>query len=152
MCKLPFDACRVHMGCQTRWRGPVGLESDSWTRFSGSARSFPARKRAAVGLDASFPNVVRVFLRFTYAWSAFQYQTWACSDLTVHRYRDRTADLVTDSLLELRIDGTSYFGGHFYSYRRAPIVAKLQPRTYAFQLRFVHDVPECRISDYRCAS
>ncbi|KAL1968758.1 hypothetical protein VTN77DRAFT_1584 [Rasamsonia byssochlamydoides] len=107
---------------------------------ANSTRLFSGGKRAVVGLNIGFPEVDWAFLRSIYGWSVLQYQAWARGNLTVHGYMDQTVELVTDDVLELRIDGTSYFGGDFYGYRRAPIVVKLQPGTHVVELRLVRDV------------
>lgn len=48
--------------------------------------------------------------------------------------------LYTDAILEFWVDDTHYFGGDFYTYRKAPPVLHLSPGTHRIDIRLVRDV------------
>lgn len=79
-------------------------------------------------------------MRSIYGWSALQYQAWARGNLTVHDTAAVTALVYADGILEFRVDGALYFGGDFYSYRRAPLILDLNPGVHTIDIRFVYDI------------
>ncbi|EEH02955.1 conserved hypothetical protein [Histoplasma capsulatum G186AR] len=108
-----------------------------------------ASAKAKVDLDIGFPDVDWEFLRSVYGWAGMQYQAWARGCLTVASAAgadDRsggntaTVSMFTDGLLEVWVDGQPYFGGDFYTYRRAPVLLKLVPGPHVVDLRLVRDV------------
>lgn len=52
----------------------------------------------------------------------------------------QTVVLYTDWILEFWLDGKLYFGGDFYSYRKAPPVLRLDPGAHRIDLRTWRDV------------
>ncbi|EEH16891.1 hypothetical protein PABG_06978 [Paracoccidioides brasiliensis Pb03] len=117
---------------------------------------------AKVTLDLGFPDVDWAFFQSIYGWAALQYQAWARGSITVSASgadggRSTTTNaaaaaaaaattsaatvaIFTDGLLEIWIDGEPYFGGDFYTYRRAPILMNLAAGEHVIDLRFVRDV------------
>ncbi|KKZ60834.1 hypothetical protein EMCG_04482 [[Emmonsia] crescens] len=109
-----------------------------------------ASAKATVGLDVGFPSVDWELIRSFYGWAGLQYQAWARGSITLAAgvggvdsgttTTTTTVALFTDGLLEVWVDGESYFGGDFYTYRRAPVVLKLAPGSHVIDLRLVRDV------------
>jgi hypothetical protein len=95
---------------------------------------------ANVSLSIAFPNVDFAFLQKVYGWAATQYQGWARGEVQVSGNEMQTVILHTDRLLEYWIDDTHYYGGDFYSYRRAPPVLHLEPGTHTIDIHFIRDV------------
>lgn len=80
------------------------------------------------------------FLKEIYGWAAVQYQAWARGELIVGGNDTQHVILATDAILEFWVDGHHYFGGDYYSFRRAPLVLHLQPGSHQLDLRLVRDV------------
>ncbi|PGH16555.1 hypothetical protein AJ79_01661 [Helicocarpus griseus UAMH5409] len=98
---------------------------------------------AKATLDVGFPGIDWPFLRSIYGWAALQFQAWARGVITVAGSGaddGLTVALFTDGLLEFWVDGELYFGGDFYTYRRAPVVVKLAAGEHVVDLRLVRDV------------
>lgn len=95
---------------------------------------------ANIALDISFPAVDWSFLRSIYGWAALQYQAWARGTLTIFGESSVTIDLYTDGIMEFWVDDKSYFGGDFYSYRRAPTNIHLEPGQHVIDIRLIRDV------------
>ena len=91
-------------------------------------------------VSIEFPHIDWAFLQSIYGWAALQYQAWARGSVTVGGNSAQTVVLYTDSLLEFWVDNKSYYGGDFYSYRRAPAVLHLHPGAHRIDLRLVRDV------------
>lgn len=51
-----------------------------------------------------------------------------------------TVSISTPGLLEIWVDGNPYFGGDFYSFRKAPLLLALKPGTHVLEIRLVRDV------------
>ncbi|OAX79206.1 hypothetical protein ACJ72_06475 [Emergomyces africanus] len=100
--------------------------------------------KATVILDVGFPDVDWALIQSIYGWAGLQYQAWARGSITVAPGvggdGSTAVAIFTDGILELRIDGEAYFGGDFYTYRRAPVVVKLLPGSHVIDLRLVRDV------------
>lgn len=116
----------------------------SWTSLS-SQNSQTTPTSASVFLRVSFDNVDWNFLRNIYGWAATQYQAWARGELIVHGDQDDEGGLqhvvlYTDGIMEYCVDDTHYFGGDFYSFRKAPLVLHLAPGRHTIELRLVRDV------------
>lgn len=95
---------------------------------------------ANASLAVAFSNVNWQFLQAVYGWSALQFQAWARGEIIVTAATAQAVVLYTDGLLEFWVDDKSYFGGDFYSYRKAPPVLHLEPGIHRLDLRFVRDV------------
>ncbi|KAK2749210.1 hypothetical protein FQN57_006825 [Myotisia sp. PD_48] len=95
---------------------------------------------ASVALEVNFPEIDWRFLQVVYGWAALQHQSWARGRFTVAGERQITVSIFIDGVLEFRIDNELYFGGDFYSYRRAPLLLTLDPGDHLIELRLVRDV------------
>lgn len=91
-------------------------------------------------LTVSFPDVDWSFLQSVYGWGALQYQAWARGTLTLNSRHRQSILLFTDNILEFWLDGKSYFGGDFHSYRRAPLTLRLDPGEHRLDIRLLRDV------------
>jgi len=91
-------------------------------------------------LTTNYTDVDWTFLQQVYGWSALQYQAWARGRFTVPGDSVQSYILYTDTVLEYWIDSFHYFGGDFYSYRRAPPVLSLSPGEHQIEVRFYRDV------------
>ncbi len=91
-------------------------------------------------LTIRFSEVDWPFLQSIYGWAAVQFQAWARGTLTLNYQKSECIVIYTDNVLEFYIDGKSYFGGDFYSYRRAPLVVCLEPGRHRFDVRLIRDV------------
>jgi predicted esterase len=95
---------------------------------------------ANVSLSISYSNVDWDFLKVVYGWAAVQYQAWARGELIVRGNETQHVILHTDTILEYWVDDQHYFGGDFYTYRKAPPVLRLKPGPHKIDLRLVRDV------------
>ncbi|KAF1844656.1 uncharacterized protein K460DRAFT_282820 [Cucurbitaria berberidis CBS 394.84] len=95
---------------------------------------------ANASLSVSYSNVDWDFLKVVYGWAAVQYQAWARGEIIVGGNATQHVILHTDAILEYWIDDTHYFGGDFYSFRKAPSVLHLKPGAHKIDLRLVRDV------------
>ncbi|KAI8943471.1 hypothetical protein NX059_001476 [Plenodomus lindquistii] len=91
-------------------------------------------------LSVGYSNVDWDFLKIVYGWAAVQYQAWARGEFFVHGNETQHAILHTDAILEYWLDDTHYFGGDFYTFRKAPPVLHLAPGLHKIDLRLVRDV------------
>ncbi|KAH7089554.1 hypothetical protein FB567DRAFT_590365 [Paraphoma chrysanthemicola] len=95
---------------------------------------------ANASLSVSYSNVNWDFLKTVYGWAAVQYQAWARGELIVGGNETQHVILHTDAILEYWVDDVHYFGGDFYTFRKAPPVLHLEPGTHRIDLRLVRDV------------
>ncbi|OAL55594.1 hypothetical protein IQ07DRAFT_498765 [Pyrenochaeta sp. DS3sAY3a] len=95
---------------------------------------------ANASLSIGYSNVDWDFLKVVYGWAAVQYQAWARGELVVGGNETQHLILHTDAILEYWIDDTHYFGGDFFTFRKAPPVLHLEPGTHRIDLRLVRDV------------
>jgi hypothetical protein len=95
---------------------------------------------ANASLSIGFDNVDWNFLKDVYGWAAFQYQAWARGEILVAGNESLSLVLYTDWILEFWVDGICYFGGDFFTFRKAPPVVYLAPGTHKIDLRLVRDV------------
>jgi hypothetical protein len=107
----------------------------TWANITDSP---PDMSRAE--LEVGFPEVDWKFLQSVYGWSALQYQAWCRGYLNLNGSKDQTVAVFTDGILDFSIDGQRYFGGDFYSYRRAPLILNLAPGKHVVELRLIRDV------------
>lgn len=91
-------------------------------------------------LTVSFRNIDWPFLQSVYGWAALQYQAWARGYINIEPDSIQNVVLYTDSVLEFWVDDKHYFGGDFYSYRRAPLVLHLERGNHRIDLRLIRDV------------
>lgn len=90
-------------------------------------------------LTVSFPTVDWSFLQFVYGWAALQFQAWARGTISINADHAKPVLLYLENVLEFWVDGRSYFGGDFYSYRRAPLVLYLEPGQHRLDIRLIRD-------------
>ncbi|KAF2688755.1 alpha/beta-hydrolase [Lentithecium fluviatile CBS 122367] len=95
---------------------------------------------ANASLSISYSNVDWDFLKVVYGWAAVQYQAWARGELTVRGNSTQSVILSTDAILEFWVDEAHYFGGDFFTFRKAPAVLHLNPGTHKIDIRLVRDV------------
>ncbi|KAL5335239.1 hypothetical protein BJX70DRAFT_401747 [Aspergillus crustosus] len=91
-------------------------------------------------LTVGFSEVDWKLLQSFYGWSALQYQAWCRGYLQVNSAKDQTVAVMTDGIMDIFIDGQRYFGGDFYSYRKAPLLLNLSPGEHIVDLRLIRDV------------
>lgn len=95
---------------------------------------------ANASLSVAYSNVDWDFLKVIYGWAAVQYQAWARGELIVGGNETQRVILHTDTVLEYWVDDEHYFGGDFYTFRKAPPVLHLKPGSHRIDLRLVRDV------------
>jgi predicted esterase len=95
---------------------------------------------ANISLSVSYSDVDWQFLKTVYGWASVQYQAWARGELVVHGDGPQSVVLHTDAILEYWVDDAHYFGGDYYTFRKAPPVLHLSPGTHRIDLRLVRDV------------
>ncbi|KAF2031612.1 hypothetical protein EK21DRAFT_110739 [Setomelanomma holmii] len=95
---------------------------------------------ANASLSVGYSNVDWNFLKDIYGWAAVQYQAWARGELVVSGNETQHVILHTDAILEYWVDDVHYFGGDYYSFRKAPLVLHLKPGPHKIDLRLVRDV------------
>lgn len=140
----PLDALggfsRIEYNPTTKYKSALGTNGTaSWSLLSAS-QVISSDTLANITLDLSFPGVDWSFLRSIYGWAALQYQAWARGTLTIFGESAVTIDLYTDGIMEFWIDDKPYFGGDFYSYRRAPTNIRLEPGQHIINIRLIRDV------------
>ena len=91
-------------------------------------------------LKIEFSDFNWKFLQSIYGWAALQYQAWARGEIVIHSDVPHTIVFYTDNILEFSIDNKRYFGGDFYTYRRAPLVLQLCPGMHTVDIRLIRDV------------
>ena len=90
-------------------------------------------------LKVDFPEVDWKFHQTLYGWAALQWQGWARGIVVVDSDHAQTYKFYTDGVLEFWLDGKAYFGGDYYSFRKAPVVLELQPGKHQLDVRLVRD-------------
>ena len=95
---------------------------------------------ANASLSVAYSNVDWDFLKLIYGWAAVQYQAWARGELVVRGNETQHVVLHTDAVLEYWVDDQHYFGGDYYSFRKAPPVLHLKPGSHTINLRLARDV------------
>jgi pimeloyl-ACP methyl ester carboxylesterase len=95
---------------------------------------------ANASLSVSYSNVDWDFLKLVYGWAAVQYQAWARGELIIGGNETQHVVLYTDAILEYWVDDQHYFGGDFYTFRKAPPVLHLTPGSHKIDIRLVRDV------------
>jgi hypothetical protein len=93
-----------------------------------------------VELTINFAEVDWTTLRSVYGWAALQYQGWARGHLDVSGAFPRRIILFTDNVLEIWLNDVRVFGGDFYGFRRAPLIATLIPGRNLIEVRLVREI------------
>lgn len=102
--------------------------------------TFTTEAVAESSLSFSFPDVDWPFLQTVYGWTSSQYQAWSRGKFVITGDESRNVVIYADGILELCLDGVSYFGGDFYTYRRAPLTVSISPGLHTLELRLIRDV------------
>ncbi|CAN9370486.1 unnamed protein product [Alternaria alternata] len=111
----------------------------SWN-VTQAVRTMSDATSANASLSVAYSNVDWDFLKVVYGWAAVQYQAWARGELHVGGNETQHLVLHTDTILEFWVDDQHYFGGDFYTYRKAPPVLHLQPGSHRIDIRLARDV------------
>ena len=90
-------------------------------------------------LKVDFPDVDWNFHQTLYGWAALQWQGWARGIVVLDSDHVQTVKFYTDGVLEFWLDGKAYFGGDYYSFRKAPVVLHLEPGEHQLDVRLVRD-------------
>ncbi|KAF2491853.1 hypothetical protein BU16DRAFT_130466 [Lophium mytilinum] len=124
---------------EARFRSSLGIDGTvGWSLLEGetvNANAFGS----SVSLPVNFENP-GLPLQGVYGWAARQYQAWARGQFSIDTEQDLPLIVYSDSILEFWIDGVHYFGGDFYSFRKAPPVIRLGPGAHTVDVRLVYDV------------
>ena len=121
------------------FRSALGVRGQvSWKKISAKVES--EQEAATVQLDVQFPEIDWTFLRSIYGWAALQHQAWTRGYIINNQEGERRISLFTDGILELWINDNHFFGGDFYTFRKAPIVFTLVPGVNQIDIRLIHDV------------
>ena len=116
--------------------GEAGLVSLS--NLSAEIESNKSNSKAHINVQ--FAKINWNFLRSIYGWSALQHQGWIRGTLENNRQTKSRVSFYTDGILELWVNGQHYWGGDFYTLRRAPIVLTLKSGRNQIDCRVIHDV------------
>lgn len=95
---------------------------------------------ASVELKVAFSDVDWRFLQSIYGWAALQWQAWARNTIRVIGDEAQNYLLYTDGVLEFWLDDELYFGGDYYTFRKAPLVLTLSPGDHHIDVRILRDV------------
>ncbi|KAF2723182.1 hypothetical protein K431DRAFT_265302 [Polychaeton citri CBS 116435] len=113
----------------------------AWTSLQAKVESYNESYTSAQ-LDVDFGNVDWAFLQQVYGWAATQWQGWARGTFSINLDSTTSGDfaLYTEGILEFWVDKQHYFGGDFYSFRRAPVVLHLENGEHVVDVRLLRDV------------
>ncbi|KAG9195361.1 hypothetical protein G6011_00482 [Alternaria panax] len=111
----------------------------SWN-VTQAVRTLSDATSANASLSVAYSNVDWDFLKVVYGWAAVQYQAWARGELIVGGNETQHLVLHSDTILEFWVDDQHYFGGDFYTYRKAPPVLHLKPGSHRIDVRLARDV------------
>ena len=124
---------------ESKFHSPLARNASvQWSRIFCNTSS--SKSEAYVDLFAKFEEVDWEFAQKIYGWSAFQYQAWAKGHIFNHDTVSRTVSLFSEKILELWVNDLHVFGGDFFGFGRAPIVAELRPGLNNVSLRLVREV------------
>lgn len=110
----------------------------SWQKIASKSTNTHASSSAE--LTVKFPEVDWTALRAVYGWAALQYQGWARGHIEVSGGLRRKIILYTDNILEIWLNDVRVFGGDFYAFRRAPLVATLSPGKNVIEVRLIREI------------
>lgn len=131
--KLRYDA-------DAQFRSSLPANGTARWNITEAAQISTSPNSANASLSISYSNVDWDFLKVVYGWAAVQYQAWARGELSVSGNGTQPVILYTDAILEYWVDDVHYFGGDFFTFRKAPPVLYLTPGTHKIDLRLVRDV------------
>ncbi|KAF2810891.1 uncharacterized protein BDZ99DRAFT_508319 [Mytilinidion resinicola] len=124
---------------EARFRSSLAISGTvGWSLLEGETVNSNAFG-SSVSLAVNF-GTAGVPLQSIYGWAALQYQAWARGQFSTDTEQDWPLIVYSDSILEFWIDGVHYFGGDFYSFRKAPPVIRLGPGEHTIDVRLVYDV------------
>ncbi|KAK6341052.1 hypothetical protein TWF696_009361 [Orbilia brochopaga] len=121
-----------------RYGGFQALEPDGTSAFRSSlarngtvewtlAASVDKRRRA-VSLSISFPDIDWDMMQSAYGWAGLQFQAWLRGHFDINPRMERDGcgfAIHTKQVQEFWVDGDHYFGGDVYGYGKAPVVLRL---------------------------
>lgn len=118
------------------------LPSNGTAKWSmvNAKQSVTTSTSSNVTLSIGYDNVNWDFLKVVYGWAAVQYQAWARGKIVVQGNETQHAILYTDAIMDYWVDDVHYFGGDFFTFRKAPPVLHLTPGTHTIDLRLWRDV------------
>ncbi|KAH7392819.1 hypothetical protein BKA66DRAFT_456959 [Pyrenochaeta sp. MPI-SDFR-AT-0127] len=125
---------------QATFRSSLPTNGTARWNLTKSVRTSSDPTSCNASLSISYSNVDWNFFKDIYGWAAVQYQAWARGELIVGGNETQHVILHTDAILEYWIDDTHYFGGDFYTFRKAPPVLHLKPGSHKIDIRLVRDV------------
>lgn len=130
---LSFDAAAT-------FRSSLTFNGTAKWNLTDSTRTTVSSTSANTAFCLSYSNVDWDLLRSVYGWAAVQYQAWVRGEIVITGKKPQHVILHTDAVLEYWLDDEHYFGGDFYSFRKAPPVFHLKPGVHKIELRVVRDV------------
>ena len=130
---MPYDASR-------HFQSSLPANGTAVWSISEATQTHNSPVSANASLSVRYSGVDWDFLKTVYGWAAVQYQAWVRGQLTVHSNTTIPVILYSDAILEFWVDNVHFFGGDFYSYRKAPPVIDLTPGIHQIELRLVRDV------------
>ncbi|KAK3705806.1 hypothetical protein LTR37_013113 [Vermiconidia calcicola] len=102
--------------------------------------SYEGSQKVSADLSVSYPDVQWQWLRETYGWAALQWQGWARGEIWTRPDEDGILLFDVEGAIEYWIDDVHYFGGDFYSYKKAPVTLRLSPGAHRIDVRLVRDI------------
>ncbi|KAF2269009.1 hypothetical protein CC78DRAFT_540444 [Lojkania enalia] len=133
-----FRALEYDQNAQFRSSIPVNGTA-KWSVIQAKQTTSTATS-ANASLSVSYSSVDWDFLKLVYGWAAVQYQAWARGEIIIGGNEIQHVILYTDWILEFWVNDTHYFGGDFFTFRKAPPVLYLTPGTHRIDIRLVRDV------------
>ncbi|KAF2129028.1 hypothetical protein P153DRAFT_291971 [Dothidotthia symphoricarpi CBS 119687] len=121
------------------FRSSIPTNGTAKWNITNAVQTSSSQSSANASLSISYSDVDWDFLKTIYGWAASQYQAWARGELIVSGNKTQRILLNTDAVLEYWVDGLHYYGGDFYTYRKAPPVLHLTPGSHKIDLRLVRD-------------
>ncbi|ORY18022.1 hypothetical protein BCR34DRAFT_596592 [Clohesyomyces aquaticus] len=125
---------------RAQYRSSLPVNGTAKWAVVNSTKTSDTSSLGKASLSVRYDNVDWEFLKLVYGWAAVQYQAWARGDIVVHGDATQHVILYTSGILEYWLDDAHYFGGDYYSYRRAPPVLHLRPGSHKIDIRLVRDV------------
>lgn len=127
-------------GTEARFRSSLPSNGTATWATMEAKSSGSSSTSANVSLGVGYDNVDWDFLKTVYGWAAVQYQAWARGELLVRGNDTQHVIFHTDAIMEYWVDDVHYFGGDFYTFRKAPPVLHLAPGIHKIELRLWRDV------------
>ena len=124
---------------ESKFHSPLARNASvQWSRISCNTSS--SKSEAYVDLFVKFEEVDWESAQKFYGWSAFQYHAWVKGHIFNHDTVSHTVSLFSEKILELWVNDLHVFGGDFFGFGRAPIVAELRPGLNNVSVRLVREV------------